>query len=108
MGETPIILLPVVAPEPHMESRTPSDFAIVAIFQDKRKPPRRVRSAFPLDFTAIFSPDGGAKGILQALRRDSRGSRAGGCRAHPARFLLHALHAFKLRAAQANPLTRPR
>jgi len=38
MGETPIILLPVVAPEPHMKSRTPSDSAIVAIFQDKRKP----------------------------------------------------------------------
>jgi len=38
MGETPIILLPVVAPEPHMKSRTPSDFVIVAIFRDKRKP----------------------------------------------------------------------
>jgi hypothetical protein len=39
MGETPIILLPVVAPEPHIKSRTPSDSAIVAIFHDKRKPP---------------------------------------------------------------------
>jgi hypothetical protein len=42
MGETPIILLPVVAPGPHAETRlpnrTPSDFVIVAIFQDKRKP----------------------------------------------------------------------
>ncbi|WP_228878166.1 hypothetical protein [Paraburkholderia saeva] len=33
MGETPIILLPVVAPEPHKKSRTPSDFAIVAFFR---------------------------------------------------------------------------
>jgi hypothetical protein len=57
MGETPIILLPVVAPEPHIKSRTPSDSAIVAIFHDKRKPPTDPQSAFPLDFTAIFAPD---------------------------------------------------
>ncbi|HYS65502.1 MAG TPA: hypothetical protein VEN30_17075 [Paraburkholderia sp.] len=33
-----------------MKSRTPSDFAIVAIFRDKRKPQNAARSAFPLDF----------------------------------------------------------
>ncbi|WP_143016661.1 hypothetical protein [Paraburkholderia phenazinium] len=69
MGETPIILLPVVASEPHLKSRTPSDSAIVAIFQDKRKPAERVKHAFPLDFTAIFCRDGGAQHVLQALRR---------------------------------------
>lgn len=37
-----------------MKSRTPSDFAIVAIFRDKRKPQNAARSAFPLDFMAIF------------------------------------------------------
>ncbi|MFP3566578.1 hypothetical protein [Paraburkholderia sp. SIMBA_030] len=37
-----------------MKSRTPSDFAIVAIFRDKRKPRNAARSAFPLDFMAIF------------------------------------------------------
>ncbi|WP_341312468.1 hypothetical protein WN982_13390 [Paraburkholderia sp. IMGN_8] len=37
-----------------MKSRTPSDSAIVAIFRDKRKPQNAVRSAFPLDFMAIF------------------------------------------------------
>jgi hypothetical protein len=37
-----------------MKSRTPSDFAIVAIFQDKRKPQNPAPSAFPADFTAIF------------------------------------------------------
>ncbi|WP_158608941.1 hypothetical protein [Paraburkholderia sp. RAU2J] len=37
-----------------MKSRTPSDFAIVAIFRDKRKPQNAVRSAFPLDFMGIF------------------------------------------------------
>jgi hypothetical protein len=55
MGETPIILLPVVASEPHIKSRTPSDSAIVAIFRDKRKPAARVKRLFPLDFTAIFA-----------------------------------------------------
>jgi hypothetical protein len=54
MGETPIILLPVVAPEPHIKSRTPSDFAIVAIFQDKRNPQNTAPSAFLLDFMGIF------------------------------------------------------
>jgi hypothetical protein len=37
-----------------MKSRTPSDFAIVAIFQDKRKPQNAAQSAFPLDFMGIF------------------------------------------------------
>ncbi|HEY3596961.1 MAG TPA: hypothetical protein VGL08_05525 [Paraburkholderia sp.] len=57
MGETPIILLPVVAPEPHEKpktNRTPSDFAIVAIFQDKRKPRGSGETAFTLDLTRIF------------------------------------------------------
>jgi hypothetical protein len=54
MGETPIILLPVVAPEPHIkQNRTPSDFVIVAIFHDKRKPPAGRPSPFAADFTAI-------------------------------------------------------
>ncbi len=70
MGETPIILLPVVAPEPHMKSRTPSDSAIVAIFRDKRKPQNAARSAFPLDFMGIFRRYGGVPGLLQGgLRR---------------------------------------
>jgi hypothetical protein len=70
MGETPIILLPVVAPEPHMKSRTPSDSAIVAIFRDKRKPQNAARSAFPLDFMGIFRRYGGVAGLLQGgLRR---------------------------------------
>ena len=68
MGETPIILLPVVAPEPHMKSRTPSDSAIVAIFQDKRKPAEGLKHAFPLDFTAVFGPDGGEKHIAQGVQ----------------------------------------
>ena len=68
MGEKPIILLPVVAPEPHMKSRTPSDSAIVAIFQDKRKPAEGLKHAFPLDFTAIFGPDGGKKRIAQGVQ----------------------------------------
>jgi len=69
MGETPIILLPVVAPEPHMKSRTPSDSAIVAIFQDKRKPAEGLKHPFPLDFTAIFGSDGGEKRIVQGVQR---------------------------------------
>lgn len=48
-----------------MKSRTPSDSAIVAIFQDKRKPQNAVRSAFPLDFMGIFRRYGGAAGLLQ-------------------------------------------
>ncbi|MDT8839320.1 hypothetical protein ParKJ_18020 [Paraburkholderia fungorum] len=53
-----------------MKSRTPSDFVIVAIFRDKRKPQNAVRSAFPLDFMAIFQRYGGASGLLQdGLRR---------------------------------------
>jgi len=43
-----------------MKSRTPSDFAIVAIFQDKRKPQSAAPSAFPPDFMAIFERYGGA------------------------------------------------
>ncbi|MGA3248319.1 MAG: hypothetical protein ABSD12_09140, partial [Paraburkholderia sp.] len=65
MGETPIILLPVVASEPHMKSRTPSDSAIVAIFRDKRKLAARVKHAFLLDFTAIFYADEGEKRFPQ-------------------------------------------
>jgi len=84
MGETPIILLPVVASEPHMKSRTPSDSAIVAIFRDKRKPAARANYAFPLDFTAIFDADGGVKRLLQAVQRDSRGSIARGSCPYPA------------------------
>ncbi|MDR6421564.1 hypothetical protein [Paraburkholderia phenoliruptrix] len=42
-----------------MKSRTPSDSAIVAIFQDKRKPQSAAPSAFPLDFMAIFRRYGG-------------------------------------------------
>jgi len=53
MGETPIILLPVVAPEPHMKSRTPSDFVIVAIFRDKRKP----RGQLEYHIRAKFAPN---------------------------------------------------
>jgi hypothetical protein len=86
MGETPIILLPVVASEPHMKSRTPSDSAIVAIFRDKRKPAARVKHAFPLDFTAIFYADGDAKRLLQAVHCDSRGSIAMGSHSYPALF----------------------
>jgi hypothetical protein len=67
MGETPIILLPVVAPEPHMKSRTPSDSAIVAIFQDKRKPAEGLKHPFPLDFTAIFGPDGGKSALCKVF-----------------------------------------
>lgn len=37
-----------------MKSRTPSDFVIVAIFRDKRKPQNAARGAFPLDFMGIF------------------------------------------------------
>jgi hypothetical protein len=105
MGETPIILLPVVAPEPHMKSRTPSDFAIVAIFQDKRKPPGRARRAFPLDFTAIFCRDGGAKGLMQGIRRDSQGSIASGWRSHPALFFARTLRTlrFYVRATYERP-----
>jgi hypothetical protein len=67
MGETPIILLPVVAPEPHIKSRTPSDSAIVAIFQDKRKPQSATRRAFPLDFTRICALYGGFLRVTQEL-----------------------------------------
>jgi hypothetical protein len=49
-----------------MKSRTPSDFAIVAIFRDKRKPQNAVRSAFPLDFMGIFRRRGGLAGLLQS------------------------------------------
>ncbi len=57
MGETPIILLPVVvAPEPHKnQNRTLSDFAIVAFFHVKRKPPPGMTRVFPPDFAAIVS-----------------------------------------------------
>jgi hypothetical protein len=55
----------VVAPEPHIKSRTPSDFAIVAIFQDKRKPQSTAQRAFQLDFMGIFRPYGGRSGLLQ-------------------------------------------
>ncbi len=48
-----------------MKSRTPSDFAIVAIFRDKRKPQNAVRSAFPLDFMGIFRRYGSVAGLLQ-------------------------------------------
>jgi hypothetical protein len=48
-----------------MKSRTPSDSAIVAIFQDKRKPQSAAPSGFPLDFMAIFRRYGGACGTLQ-------------------------------------------
>jgi hypothetical protein len=94
MGETPIILLPVVASEPHMKSRTPSDSAIVAIFRDKRKPAARVKPAFPLDFTAIFCGDGGATRVPQAVRSDSGGSIAVGPPPYPALFSSRAWHAF--------------
>jgi hypothetical protein len=67
MGETPIILLPVVAPEPHMKSRTPSDSAIVAIFQDKRKPAQGMKHAFPLDFTAILAQMGAKSALRKVL-----------------------------------------
>ncbi|NPT59517.1 hypothetical protein [Paraburkholderia elongata] len=53
-----------------MKSRTPSDFAIVAIFRDKRKPQNAARSAFPLDFMGIFQRYSDAPGLLQGdLRR---------------------------------------
>ncbi|QQC64959.1 hypothetical protein [Paraburkholderia ginsengisoli] len=53
-----------------MKSRTPSDFAIVAIFQDKRKPQNAAQSAFPLDFMGIFRCRSGLAGLVQgALRR---------------------------------------
>jgi len=94
MGETPIILLPVVASEPHMKSRTPSDSAIVAIFRDKRKPAERVKPAFPLDFTAIFCGDGGATRLAQAVRCDSRGSIARESHSYPALFSSRASRAF--------------
>jgi hypothetical protein len=71
MGETPIILLPVVAPEPHIKSRTPSDSAIVAIFQDKRKPQTVPKNAFPLDFTGIFAADGDWERLAQAATETS-------------------------------------
>jgi hypothetical protein len=48
-----------------MKSRTPSDFAIVAIFRDKRKPQNAVQSAFPLDFMGIFRRPHGAPSLLQ-------------------------------------------
>jgi hypothetical protein len=67
MGETPIILLPVVAPEPHIKSRTPSDSAIVAIFQDKRKPQSATRSPSPPDFTRICALYGGFLRVTQEL-----------------------------------------
>jgi hypothetical protein len=37
-----------------MKSRTPSDCAIVAIFQAKRNPQNTAQSAFLLDFMGIF------------------------------------------------------
>jgi hypothetical protein len=49
-----------------MKSRTPSDFAIVAIFQDKRKPQNAVPSAFPPDFMGISGRYGDASRLLQA------------------------------------------
>jgi hypothetical protein len=49
-----------------MKSRTPSDFAIVAIFRDKRKPQNAVGSAFPLDFMGIFQCLGGPASLLQS------------------------------------------
>jgi hypothetical protein len=98
MGETPIILLPVVASEPHMKSRTPSDSAIVAIFRDKRKPAARVKHAFPLDFTAIFCTDGGAKRLLQVARCNSRGSIAMDLTPIRHCFLRHASHACQANA----------
>ncbi|MFM0660897.1 hypothetical protein [Paraburkholderia sediminicola] len=53
-----------------MKSRTPSDFAIVAIFRDKRKPQNAARSAFQLDFMGIFQRYSDAPGLLQGgLRR---------------------------------------
>ncbi|HEX7909138.1 MAG TPA: hypothetical protein VF534_13770 [Paraburkholderia sp.] len=79
MGEMPIILLPVVAPEPHIKSRTPSDSAIVAIFRDKRKPQNAAQRPFPLDFMGKFLRYGGFSGFLQGRwrglnpRRSSRG-----------------------------------
>jgi hypothetical protein len=48
-----------------MKSRTPSDFVIVAIFRDKRKPQNAAQSAFPLDFMGIFQRYDGAPGLLQ-------------------------------------------
>jgi hypothetical protein len=69
MGETPIILLPVVAPEPHIKSRTPSDSAIVAIFRPKRKPQNAARRAFRPDFAPIFNGYGAVTGVLQGGRR---------------------------------------
>jgi hypothetical protein len=62
-----------------MKSRTPSDFAIVAIFQDKRKPQNAVRSAFPLDFMGIFRRHVDLAGLLQsALRHPEAGPRKRG------------------------------
>ncbi|MFM0731356.1 hypothetical protein PQQ52_12805 [Paraburkholderia sediminicola] len=52
-----------------MKSRTPSDFAIVAIFRDKRKPWNAARSAFQLDFMGIFRRYDGAPGLLQGGSR---------------------------------------
>jgi len=69
----------VVAPEPHIKSRTPSDFAIVAIFQDKRKPQNAAQRAFPLDFMRILQRYGDTSGLLQGgsrrpvFTRDRRG-----------------------------------
>lgn len=48
-----------------MKSRTPSDFAIVAIFRDKRKPQNAAQCAFPLDFMGIFQRCGDASSLLQ-------------------------------------------
>ncbi|HEX7932953.1 MAG TPA: hypothetical protein VF573_07760 [Paraburkholderia sp.] len=48
-----------------MKSRTPSDFAIVAIFQDKRKPQNAVGSPFPRDFTAMFQRYGCVSGFCK-------------------------------------------
>jgi hypothetical protein len=59
----------VVAPEPHIKSRTPSDFAIVAIFQDKRKPQNAAQRAFPLDSMGILQRYDGALGLLQGGSR---------------------------------------
>ncbi|WP_120292916.1 hypothetical protein [Paraburkholderia sp. BL23I1N1] len=79
-----------------MKSRTPSDFAIVAIFRDKRKPQNAARSAFPLDFMGIFRRYGGASGLLQGgLRRprsapDTRGKETLPLLMHTPRF--YALH----------------
>ncbi|SIT39924.1 hypothetical protein BN2475_230059 [Paraburkholderia ribeironis] len=58
-----------------MKSRTPSDCAIVAIFQDKRNPQNAAQSAFPLDLTGILPLvwrrcrllQGGLSGLRPAL-----------------------------------------